>query len=82
MASCRVSTNANNNNVTAQDKTNKKQGKIDHSKFLIFKPEFLKVPLDSQTVLASETRLAERQWLGEQLNRVKLQGTHERGDTI
>jgi hypothetical protein len=62
-----------NSNKITQDKTNKMQRKIDRLKLfvLVFKPEFLKIPLDLQTALAAEAHRAEGQCLEEQPNMVK-----------
>jgi hypothetical protein len=38
----------------------------------IFKAQFLKIFVNLLTALAAETRLADGQWLEEQLNRIKL----------
>jgi hypothetical protein len=63
----RVSTNANSNETT-QDKTythTRTQRKIG---YLHLKYELLNIPVPLQIVFAAETRLAEGQWLEEQVN--------------
>jgi hypothetical protein len=77
MANYRVSTNTNSNKTT-HDKTNNKrdnktkQKQMDHLRFFTLKYDLLKIFVYLQTAFASETHLAEGQWLKEQLNVLKL----------
>jgi hypothetical protein len=54
MANYRVSTNRNNNNMTAQNTriTARKQGKIHELMLFKFKPEFLNASVDLQAAFA------------------------------
>jgi hypothetical protein len=75
MANYRVSTDTNNNNKTTQDKTNKKttkQRKMARRRLLKLKHDLIKISIHLQTAFVEDTHLAERQWLKEQLNVVKL----------
>jgi hypothetical protein len=59
-ANYRVSSNTSNSNLTAQDKTNKKQQKqrkINPFRLLTLKKEFLKISLSLRTVFTVETHL-------------------------
>jgi hypothetical protein len=72
VANCRVSTNTKTTAIRKhKDKTNK-ENKNHELRLLIFKRGFLKISVDLRTALAAETHLAEGQWLGDQLNMVKL----------
>jgi hypothetical protein len=67
------STNTNNNiNETTQDKTRTWKRKLDRLRLFTSKRELPKTSVRLQTAFAPETRLAEGQWLEEQLNTVKL----------
>jgi hypothetical protein len=62
MANYRVSTNINNSDMTAEDKTNKKQQKqrkMNQFTLLTFKQEFLRPSVSLITGFAVETHLAE-----------------------
>jgi hypothetical protein len=62
---------SNKENTTTKQ-TKKNTNKIDQLKLLTFKREFLKISVELQTTFKPEARLAEEQWLKEQLNMVKL----------
>jgi hypothetical protein len=79
MANYRVSTNTNNSNEIIHDKTNNKnynkkdnKTKNESPNAFTLKYDLLKISIDLQTAFAAETHFAERQWLKEQLNVLKL----------
>jgi hypothetical protein len=49
-----------------------KQIQMDQLRLFKLKPDLLKISVDLQTAFAADTHLAERQWLKEQLDVVKL----------
>jgi hypothetical protein len=70
--SARIQTTAIRQHRTKQTNKNKKTKKSGSAKAFELKHYLLKISIDLQTAFAADTRLAEGQWLKEQLNVVKL----------
>jgi hypothetical protein len=65
------STDTSNSNMTTHYKTGKTK-KMDQIGLFILSPEILKISVDLQTAVTTETHLAEGKWLKEQLSLMQL----------
>jgi hypothetical protein len=62
----------NSSNKKTQNIRKQKHRKSDQLRLFIFKSGYLNIAVDLQSAFAPETRRADRQWLEERLNMVKL----------
>jgi hypothetical protein len=70
--SARIQTAIRQHMTKLHKRGNKTKKEMDHLRLFTFKYDLLKISVDLQTAFAVKTRLAEGQWLKEQLNVLKL----------